>query len=86
MIIIKNKNLNLYNKLKSGNYKRKQITMPNEENSRKKHIEDPINAINNNKPFNVDINKDKHNNIWQGFIDNKEKSIIITVHNGNQTV
>jgi hypothetical protein len=86
--IISNKNRELYEKLKNDiyNYECIQCTIPNTDNSYKKHITDAIKKLNKNEKFKIDIHgDDKHKNSYQFFIDSRSviKSIIIIIYDGN---
>jgi hypothetical protein len=79
--LIKEKNNNLYQKINT--YKCIQKTMPETDNSYKKHILDVSNKIKANEKFVMDINKkDREINSCQFYIDKKEKRIIVIVYSG----
>ena len=85
--IIFNKNIILYEKLKNDIYKYEciQCTIPDTDNSYKKHITDAIKKLNRNEKFKIDIHgDDKKQNSYQFFIDSKSyiKSIIIIIYDG----
>lgn len=67
--------------------KKLQITLPETDDSYKKHIEDPMNAINENKKFAIDIKKGKESdNLYQIYIDSKNKSLIVSLYYGKNIV
>lgn len=73
-IVKENKNEDTYNFIKKNICN--QITMPDTENSYKKHIIDAEIAYKRNEKFTIDI-KDKTKTQWSCYIDKKEFRIII---------
>lgn len=71
----------LYNYINHKDVKCVQISMPDpDKDSYKKHIIDTIKKTKNNEPFILDLKqKYKNNNIWEGFIDVKNKQVCILV-------
>lgn len=64
---------------------KKQISMPDGDNSYKKHILDFVKAAQEGKNFSIDIgNKIVDTDIYQIFLDNKEKRLIITRYYGTK--
>ncbi len=75
---------------------KKQITMPKDEikdktktkvSSYKKHILDLVNAANENQKFSIDITKKEiEEDVYQIFLDEKEKRLIISRHYGSRLI
>lgn len=64
-------------------YNCKQISIPESENSYKKHILDPIKWAMEKKRGMLDFTPDeKKTNIWQAFIDERKNRIIVIIYNG----
>jgi hypothetical protein len=73
---------------------KKQITMPKDEikdttktkdSSYKKHVLDLVNAANQNQKFSIDITKKEiDEDVYQIFLDDKEKRLIISRHYGSK--
>jgi len=79
--IIQLKNNHLYETILT--YKCIQKTIPESENSYKKHIQDVAKKVDANEKFVMDISKKyKHINSCQFYIDNKNKKIYVIVYSG----
>jgi hypothetical protein len=71
--------------LKLREMEKKQISMPVEENSYKKHILDLVKAAQEGKNFSIDIsNKFVDKDVYQIFLDKNEKQLIITRYYGTK--
>jgi hypothetical protein len=58
-----------------------QITRPDTENSRKKSIDDPVRAAQENRPYSVNVkeaHKDKDS--WQATFDDRENRVIFMIY------
>jgi len=56
-----------------------QITRPNTDGSRKRNIDDPVNAFESNRSSSVNV-KDKSKNSWQAAFDDKDNRIIFMIY------
>jgi hypothetical protein len=56
-----------------------QITRPDSEGSRKRNIQDPVNAFRENKPFTINV-KDKTKDSWQAIFDDRDQQIIFIMY------
>jgi len=64
---------------------KKQITMPEKEESYKKHITDLRNAVEKRQTFSIDITKKElEQDVYQIFLDNKLKRLIVSRHYGSR--
>jgi hypothetical protein len=62
-----------------------QITEPETQNARKKQIEDLVSGANENKEKVISIKKDnKNKDVFQIFMDNQEKRLIVTRYYGTK--
>lgn len=82
--ILMNKEPSFYNEISSHSFK--QITIPNPQTSSyKKHIEDPLSAVQRNKPYTIDIRPgDRAFNIINAYIDVPNLRMICIVWNGRE--
>jgi hypothetical protein len=72
---------NKYNYL--NNYHAKKVTIPQEDNSYKRHILDTVKCSEIKKKSMLDFtSNDKKINIWEAFIDIRENRIIIIIYHG----
>ena len=75
----------LFNFIKNTDVVCAQISQPNSDSSYKKHIIEVVNASNNNTPYCVDLKeKNKKQNNWQLFIDNREKRLCFVIWSINK--
>jgi hypothetical protein len=56
-----------------------QITRPQTEGSRKRNIDDPVNAANNNRVYSLNV-KDKTKNMWQAVLDDIGERVIFMIY------
>ena len=71
-------------KLKS--LKKKQISEPSEALSIKKHIEDFVNAYENNRKYTIDIRpKERQEDLYQIFLDKQNFRAIVSIYYGSKT-
>ncbi len=56
-----------------------QITRPNTDGSRKRNIDDPVNAFNCNQTCSINV-KDKSKNSWQAVFDDKDNRVIFMIY------
>ena len=69
------------------NMQKDQITEPDCENSRKKHIDDIVSGAEQNKKKTISIKKDlKNKDVFQIFMDNVNHRLIVTRYYGSRLV
>lgn len=81
-------NIEIYNKIINNKMIKAKITVPDPDNkdNYKRHIIDTRSCINRNAVCKTDINdkKYKYKNVWVGFIDINQKSILLILYYGER--
>ena len=69
----------LASRIKAKTFVIGQISRPDTEGSRKRNIDDPVNAALNNKKYSVNV-KDKEKNSWQAVLDDRGNRVIFIIY------